>query len=223
MQSLFLTGLPRVGKTTLITKLVSYFQENHPEISLRGFYTEQVISPITKTRIGFDVISLDGNRGILARKVGNQPDGVNISTRFTVGDYLVDVEEFEKLAIPTVQFDFNAFDGAKDETTEFGYRNKKVLLVVDEIGKMESFSKDFEDIIRDLIFEKVSCENINTDNKKKNCCILGTVALKFNGGLAREIREASRFEENVKVWEVTYQNRNNMVDLVRELEKMLDI
>ncbi|CAG8478298.1 4690_t:CDS:1 [Acaulospora morrowiae] len=221
MKSLFLTGPPRVGKTTLIAKLISHFIEKHPEISLRGFYTEQVTSTTSGTRIGFDVITLDGKRGALARKAYNQSVGhsrANNATQFRVGDYLVDVKEFERLAIPSVRIDFDKLENAEGEKIDVKDLNKKFLIVIDEIGKMESFSKDFENIIRDLIFDKA---NITID--VDHCCILGTVALKLNYGLAKEIKDAGRLDENVKIWEVTYQNRNNVNDLVKELEIMLKI
>nr|CAG8521136.1 7703_t:CDS:2 [Entrophospora candida] len=86
-RSIFLTGQPRVGKSTIIKKIISYFQKNHSDkINLKGFYTIEVTNndgnvdnydydKLTTTtfatknhRIGFDVLTLDGNRGILARK-----------------------------------------------------------------------------------------------------------------------------------------------------------
>lgn len=56
-----LTGMPACGKTTIIKRLVNDLKEL---TALQGFYTEEVRS---SERIGFDVLTLDGNRGILSR------------------------------------------------------------------------------------------------------------------------------------------------------------
>ncbi|CAG8515239.1 8330_t:CDS:2 [Diversispora eburnea] len=215
--SVFLTGPPRIGKSTLVSKVISYFRTNNPEISLRGFYTEQVTTTLSSSkyekRIGFDIITLDGN----------------------LGDYYVNVEEFEKLVIPSILHqndEFNDNDSNKNEI------KKKTLIIIDEIGKMESFSKDFEDIVRNMIFN----QKINNHNNHNNkICIFGTVALKFKGGLAEEIRNASSHKPfsssiftgaggsgggdyNIKVSEITLQNRDKMFQIIiNELKKMLEI
>ena len=52
-----------VGKTTLIRKI--YEALNESGISTQGFYTEEL--RVHGRRTGFDVVTLDGNRGPLAR------------------------------------------------------------------------------------------------------------------------------------------------------------
>lgn len=52
-----------VGKTTLVQKVCAALKENH--ILTQGFYTEEVRSGGRRT--GFDVVTLSGNRGPLAR------------------------------------------------------------------------------------------------------------------------------------------------------------
>ncbi|RHZ59696.1 hypothetical protein Glove_362g38 [Diversispora epigaea] len=234
--SLFLTGPPRIGKSTLVSKVISYFRTNHPEISLRGFYTEQVTTTSSSSskyekRIGFDIITLDGNRGILARK----SEYINNNNMPRVGDYFVNVEEFEKLAIPSILLHHHQNNEFNDSNkNEF---KKKTLVITDEIGKMESFSKDFEDIVRNMIFN----QKINNHNNNK-ICIFGTVALKFKGGLAEEIRNASSNKpfssstifvgaggsggdnNNIKVSEITLQNRDKIFQIIiNELKIMLEI
>nr|CBH09260.1 HM00023 [Heliconius melpomene]CBH09264.1 HM00023 [Heliconius melpomene] len=72
-----------------------------------------------KMREGFDVISLTGERGRLARDQNMLP----APTKYSVGKYGVLVEEFENVALPAIkEYDDNS------------------LLVIDEIGKMEFFS-----------------------------------------------------------------------------------
>lgn len=55
-----------VGKTTLIRKICEELTKNNSKV--QGFYTEELQNE-TNTRIGFDIIDLDGNRGRLARTV----------------------------------------------------------------------------------------------------------------------------------------------------------
>lgn len=52
-----------VGKTTIIQKVCTALKDNN--ISVQGFYTEEV--RIGGRRTGFDVVTLNGNRGQLAR------------------------------------------------------------------------------------------------------------------------------------------------------------
>ena len=52
-----------VGKTTLVKNVVRHLQELG--ISLTGFYTEEVRGH--HGRVGFDVVTLDGQRAPLAR------------------------------------------------------------------------------------------------------------------------------------------------------------
>lgn len=54
------------GKTTLIKKIYSQLKQQN--IEPNGFYTEE-IRDNTGRRIGFDVVTLDGKRGKLARSM----------------------------------------------------------------------------------------------------------------------------------------------------------
>lgn len=68
---IFVTGQPGVGKSTLIQRVLHQLQL--PAGTATGFYTEEVRSG--SERVGFDVVTLDGHKGVLsrvdaARKVG---------------------------------------------------------------------------------------------------------------------------------------------------------
>jgi hypothetical protein len=78
-----------------------------------GFYTEEV-RDATGQRIGFQVTSLEGKRGELARK--DPRSGPR------VGSYWVNVKAFEEIALPSME-------------AEAGR-----VLLIDEIGKMECCS-----------------------------------------------------------------------------------
>jgi nucleoside-triphosphatase len=82
---LFLTGVPGVGKTTLIRAVAKQLDG----ITCAGFYTEETRKGGERT--GFRIVTLDGREGILATLGRQKP---------TVGKYSVHVEEFEKLVLP---------------------------------------------------------------------------------------------------------------------------
>lgn len=114
-ENILVTGPPGCGKTTLVRRVVEGLADHR----LRGFYTEEV--RLQGRRIGFDVVTLGGERGTLAR--------VGIRSTFQVSTYGVDLESFERLALPELAAEAD-------------------LLVIDEIGKMESFSSRFRERVR---------------------------------------------------------------------------
>lgn len=61
-----LTGLPGCGKTTLVRKVVGELRSHPGNVEVKGFYTEDVADQKSQ-RIGFDFVTLDGSRGVLAR------------------------------------------------------------------------------------------------------------------------------------------------------------
>ncbi|KOB69687.1 ATP binding protein [Operophtera brumata] len=127
-----LTGDPGVGKTTLIKKLATSL--SNEGVKSCGFYTEEVRR--NGTREGFDVVTLNGVRGRLAR------DQALLSgpSKCKVGKYGVLVQEFETVALPCLEKTVNT---------------QSHILVIDEIGKMEFFSAPFKSKIKD-IFTKTS-------------------------------------------------------------------
>ena len=81
---ILLTGPPGCGKTTVVRKVADMLGGG-----ASGFYTEEVRDD-TGQRIGFQVTSLEGKRGELARK--DPRPGPR------VGSYRVNVQAFEKIA-----------------------------------------------------------------------------------------------------------------------------
>jgi nucleoside-triphosphatase len=88
-KNILVTGLPGVGKTTLIKDLSVNLKRYRP----CGFYTEELRKG--GVRRGFELISLDGARMTLAHQ--------NIETAYRVGKYKVDVAGFE-IFLTTVNF-----------------------------------------------------------------------------------------------------------------------
>mgnify|MGYP001027442564 FL=1 len=80
-KNILITGLPGVGKTTLIKKLSEALKNFHPV----GFYTEEIREE--GERKGFELISFDGRRGLLSHR--------DIRGPYRVGKYKVDIKGFE--------------------------------------------------------------------------------------------------------------------------------
>jgi nucleoside-triphosphatase len=123
---LLLTGLPGIGKTTVIRATV----ENLSSVRCAGFYTQEVRHQGQRT--GFRIITLDGSEGTLA--------SIDRGRAPTVGRYTVHVEEFERLALPLIDAEITTAD----------------LYVIDEIGKMELISRAFRDKLIDLLARPAS-------------------------------------------------------------------
>jgi nucleoside-triphosphatase len=80
-KNLLITGLPGVGKTTLVKKLSDALKSFHPV----GFYTEEIRE--RGERKGFELISLEGKKELLSHK--------DIRSPYKVGQYNVDIKGFE--------------------------------------------------------------------------------------------------------------------------------
>ena len=81
MNNIVITGLPGVGKTTLIKKLCMIFKEFNPA----GFFTSEILE--NGERVGFEVENLSGDKRILAH--------INLKSKCSVGKYKVDIKGFE--------------------------------------------------------------------------------------------------------------------------------
>ncbi|CAA3030503.1 cancer-related nucleoside-triphosphatase [Olea europaea subsp. europaea] len=115
------SGPPGVGKTTLIIRVLESLKQSNPSLKVQGFYTREVREGAE--RIGFEVVTLDGRKGLLSSTKISSPE----SHRWpTVGRYRVDIASFESLAVPELQ--------VKEDTD---------LFIIDEVGKMELFSSSF--------------------------------------------------------------------------------
>ncbi len=123
---IFITGEPGVGKTTLVKKVVERLGDRAV-----GFWTEEVRDRKTKRRKGFKVVTTDGKEKLFASKT--------FTSKHLVGSYGVNVKRFEEVALPVLE----------RALKEGGDR----VVVIDEIGKMELFSKRFRDLVRDIAYD----------------------------------------------------------------------
>jgi nucleoside-triphosphatase len=92
-KNLLITGLPGVGKTTLVKKLSEALKSFHPA----GFYTEEIRE--RGERKGFELISLEGEKALFSHK--------DIRSPYQVGQYKVDIKGFEEF-LDSIAF-FNPF------------------------------------------------------------------------------------------------------------------
>lgn len=115
MRHILITGRPGVGKTSFIKELIPYMG------SCGGFYTQEIREG--NSRVGFEIITLDGRRGILAKK--------GLISRYRLGRYGIDIENLEKIGVESLR---EAID-------------KKDIIIIDEIGKMELFSERFKELV----------------------------------------------------------------------------
>ncbi|MBN1296504.1 AAA family ATPase [bacterium] len=93
------------------------------ELNVRagGFFTQEIKSG--KTQKGFQLVTLDGQQAVLA--------SLTKKSTYKVGKFAVDIDVMTQLAVPALVQALGASD----------------LIVIDEIGKMECFSKEFRDIV----------------------------------------------------------------------------
>jgi nucleoside-triphosphatase len=109
---LLLTGDPGIGKTTLIRHVVESLGQ-----PVGGFYTQEIRQG--KQRKGFEIVTLDGQRGLLAH--------VDIHGQRRISRYGVNTTALEEVAIPTI----------------LKAVNDHAIVIIDELGPMEFCSKIF--------------------------------------------------------------------------------
>jgi nucleoside-triphosphatase len=111
---------PGAGKTTALERLAELLRERGAPLA--GFLTAEIRDG--GKRVGFAIETLRGERGTLAHIDHPGPP--------RVGRYGVDLEEFERLALPAL-------------------RPRADVVLIDELGKMELASVAFRDAVASLI------------------------------------------------------------------------
>lgn len=119
-KNILITGTPGSGKTTLIQRIAHELHGLRPV----GFYTTEI--RINGIRQGFELVSLSGERGILAH--------VTIRGPHRVGKYGVDIAGFEKF-LEALTFQDTPHSP----------------VIIDEIGKMECISPKFRKMMEDAL------------------------------------------------------------------------
>ena len=121
---IFLTGRPGSGKSTVLKKVIEQLKAQGLKIG--GITTPEVRAK--GRRIAFKVVDLfSGEEGTLASI--DQPLGPR------VGKYRVNVPDFERVALPALDFALKECD----------------IICVDELGKMEFFSAKFKQRVNEIL------------------------------------------------------------------------
>ena len=102
-----------------------------------GFFTQELREK--GRRVGFSITTLEGKTGVLAHQ--------RIRSTFRVGKYGVNLEDLDQIAVPSM------LPSTSDQ-----------IVVVDEIGKMECFSRLF----KETLIKVLSSDNL----------VIGSVAIR---------------------------------------------
>jgi nucleoside-triphosphatase len=156
-----ITGAPGVGKTTVVQKVLKELS-----VLVGGFTTEEIREG--GKRLGFRLRTLDGQEGILAH-VGSR-------SKYRVGKYGVEVETFERIAVP-------ALDRAL---------RRNQLVVLDELGRMELYSRKFQDKVMEVFGSTMPIMAVIQDRRNP-----------FLDGI--------RGRGDVTMYRVTVENRDDLV------------
>jgi|WetSurMetagenome_2_1015567.scaffolds.fasta_scaffold05154_3 nucleoside-triphosphatase len=132
------------------------------DVPTTGFITREIRHQ--GNRIGFSIDTLDGRKGVLAH--------VDLKSGFRVGRYGVRIETIDQIAVRAL----------KVPTTD-------VLIVIDEIGKMECLS---------AVFRKAVFNVLDSANP-----FLATIAMKGDSFM-----QSVKSREDVSVIEMTQTNRD---------------
>lgn len=135
---------------------------------LTGFFTGEIRE--RGRRVGFGLRTLDGREGILAH--------VNMKSRTKVGKYGVNLEDLERIAVPAM------IPSRPGE-----------IVVIDEIGKMECFSR---------LFRETLVKALDSPNR-----VIASIALKGTPFI-EEIKK----RPDVRLVRITPENRNDLVQVL---------
>jgi len=139
-----------------------------------GFYTQEEREG--EKRVGFMMHTLDGKKGYLAHQ--------DIESPYHIRRYGVSIENIETLAIPSII-------PVEDH-----------IIILDEIGKMECFSKKF------IHAATVALNSRNT--------VVGTIT--FGGtDFILEVKE----RDDIEIIEVTPENRNALPEIILQKVKQM--
>ena len=130
-----------------------------------GFFTREIRQGNKRT--GFSITTLDGKNGILAHQ--------NIKGPLRVGNYGININDIDTIAVPSMI-----------------PINTDVLVVIDEIGKMECLSP---------LFRKTLLSALDSKNQ-----VIGSIAQK-GGRFIQEIRK----REDVLLIQVSKDNRDELI------------
>ncbi|MBL7180952.1 MAG: nucleoside-triphosphatase [Pseudomonadota bacterium] len=137
------------------------------KIPATGFFTREIRKK--GLRVGFSINTLDRKQGVLAHE--------RIKSHWQVGRYGVNLAEIDRIAVPSMMPD-----------------RPDMLVVIDEIGKMECFSVLFKKTLKNVL-----------DSKHP---VIGSIALKGDYFIQK-----IKARPDVLLVTVTLQNRDELVNM----------
>lgn len=168
-RTLVLTGRPGVGKTTVIRSIADELGD-----LAGGFYTEE-IRGLDGRREGFRLVTLDGDEAVMAHT------DLRGHRHPRVSRYGVDVEAIERVGVSALQQAIASH----------------LIVIVDEIGKMELFSRAFQRAVTEAVGSRSS--------------VLATAMSRPHPWV-----DDLKGKRQVEVWRVTAENRDGIPERVRE-------
>ena len=116
-----ITGLPQVGKTQALLKVISLLED--AGVTVGGMVTEAIIE--NGERVGFQVEDwATKEKAVMAH--------VDLHSKVMVGSYGVDLDAIERVGIPAIERAIESSD----------------VIVIDEVGKMEVESPQFSVVVK---------------------------------------------------------------------------
>jgi len=165
----FITGRPGIGKTTVLLKVIEGLKTKG--FSLGGMISREVRK--SGSRIGFEILDIaSGRKGWLAHI--KQPVGPKI------GKYRVNLNDLNSVGVKAIL-----------EALE-----KADVIVIDEIGPMELYSKEFVDAVKEAL------ESVKP--------VTGTVHFRAKHPLIDHLKS----RKDSEILEVTLQNRARLHKLI---------
>ncbi|MEJ2364756.1 MAG: nucleoside-triphosphatase [Deltaproteobacteria bacterium] len=135
-----------------------------------GFFTRELRKK--GNRVGFLIETLDGKTGLLAHQ--------NIKSNYRVGKYGVNLEDIDQIAVPAM------IPFAADQ-----------VVVIDEIGKMECFSR---------LFKETLLKTLSAENQ-----VIGSIAIKGDRFI-----QAIKDRDDVTLVSITEDTRDLALELFLE-------
>jgi nucleoside-triphosphatase len=171
VRNFLITGPPRCGKTTLVSEVSG---DSLYRRQIGGFITEEI--RLEGERVGFKIVSMPEQiEALLARK--------NFPSRYHVGKYGVNIKDLETVGCASIK---KALHSGK-------------VVLVDEVGKMEIFSKKFRNIF---------IQALDSPNK-----VLATIMERQN-----EFADSIKRRNDIKLVQL---NRKNFAKVFHEVQNWL--
>ena len=140
-------------------------------VPVGGFYTQEIRE--NGIRKGFRLMTWEGKSGVLSH--------VSIPSRCRVGKYGVDLKVLEEIGIPAI---------------EEAIRHAR-LIAIDELARMELFSKAFQKTVLDALVSKIP--------------VIATIQERSHSFL-----DGVRRRSDVQLFSVTLENRDRLAGILKE-------